>query len=120
MIKRRMAGQISDKQLMDLLMEDIYGSVRRGYLLDDDEVKALSEPPSSSEYDYDALAQVLQDGQGSLTASQPGGGFAALLELMFNPVLAQRVSQALESNPPQSTKSQMMPIKNQMELLDNG
>lgn len=88
---------MSDEQLMDLLMADKYGSVERGYFLDDDQVEAMDTPMylQEGEIDDEYLAQVLQDGQGSLTASQPGGGFALLAELMFNPVLRERVNQAL-------------------------
>ena len=88
---------MSDEQLMDLLMADKYGSVERGYFLDDDQVEAMDTPMylQEGEIDDEYLAQVLQDGQGSLTASQPGGGFALLAELMFNPVLLERVNQAL-------------------------
>ena len=88
---------MSDEQLMDLLMADKYGSVERGYLLEDFQVEAMDTPMylQEGEIDDEYLAQVLQDGQGSLTASQPGGGFALLAELMFNPVLLERVNQAL-------------------------
>ena len=86
---------MSDEQLMDLLMADKYGSVERGYFLDDDDVEAMDTPYVPDKGELEDLAQVLQDGQGSLTASQPGGGFALLAELMFNPVLLERVNQAL-------------------------
>ena len=94
-MRHRMAGQMSDAQLMDLLMADKYGSPQRGYMLDEDDVKAMGKTPRRNAEDLDELAQFLQDGQGSLTASQPGGGFALLAEMIANPVLAERVNQAL-------------------------
>ena len=96
MMRHRMAGQMSDAQLMDLLMADKYGSPQRGYMLDEDDVIAMGMTPRRNAEALDELAQALQEGQGSLTASQSGGGgFAFLAEMMFNPVLAERVNQAL-------------------------
>ena len=94
-MRNRMAGQMSDAQLMDLLMADKYGSPQRGYMLDEDDVIAMGKTPRRSAEALDESAQALQEGQGSLTASQSGGGFALLAEMMANPVLAERVNQAL-------------------------
>ena len=94
-MRNRMAGQMSDAQLMDLLMADKYGSPQRGYMLDEDDVIAMGMTPRRDAEALDELAEALQEGQGSLTASQPGGGFAQLAEMIANPVLAERVNQAL-------------------------
>ena len=92
-LKQALGMQITDDQLMALMRRDMaaadpggeaYGSQRSQPIFGD-----------LAEYPADEIAEAMQAGQGSLTASQPREGIALLAEMMADQELAEQVNQAL-------------------------
>ena len=121
-LKQALGMQITDDQLMALLRRDMdnadpfYDYAYADDYLADTKVDPMtnrlysdniardpyqSEITSGSiyqdlaEYPADEIAEAVQAGQGSLTASQPREGIALLAEMMADQELAEQVNQAL-------------------------
>ena len=121
-LKQALGMQITDDQLMALLRRDMdnadpfYDYVYAADVLADTKVDPMTnrlysdniarDPYQSevtsgpiyedlAEYPADEIAEAMQAGQGSLTASQPREGIALLAEMMADQELAEQVNQAL-------------------------